>query len=133
MDDTLDMFAALDARNAAIAEADSAVRRGIGGEELIGRITNRIVKTYLAGEIFSVDDVGVMLDDAGVPKDAETRRRIAGTIINRGKDRLWVHAGYMTSKDSRRNARPVAVWKRLAIHDPMAGIPQPARLGRSAI
>lgn len=133
MDDTLDMFAAIEARDAAIMEADSAVKRGIGGDELIGRITDRIVKTYLAGETFSVDDVGLMLDEAGVPKDAETRRRIAGTIINRGKDRLWQHAGYTTSKDPRRNARPVALWRRLSIHDPMRGVPQPARLGRSAI
>lgn len=133
MGDTLDMFAALAARDAAIEEANTAVRRGLGGDELVARITDRIVKTYLAGETFSVDDVGVFLDEAGVAKDAATRRRIAGTIINRGKDKLWVHAGYTQSKDPRRNARPVAVWKRLRLHDPMEGVPQPARLGRSAI
>lgn len=129
MDDTLDMFAAFEARDAAIAAADEAVARSVGGDELAGRVINRLVKMYPAGSRFSVDDLGIVLDDMNVPKDAATRRRIAGTIINRGKGKLWEHVGYTNSKDPRRNARPVAVWSRLSIHDYTAGEAQPARVG----
>lgn len=128
MDDTLDFFAALDHRDAAIAEADEAVSRSVGGDELVGRVTDRLVKKYCAGASFSVDEVGLILDEMDVPKDGTTRRRIVGTIINRGKDKLWEHAGYTSSRDPRRNARPIAIWRRLSLHDPMRGVPQPARL-----
>jgi hypothetical protein len=128
MDDTLDFFAALDHRDAAIAEADEAVSRSLGGDELVGRVTDRIMKQWHAGATFSVDDIGIILDEMQVPKDGTTRRRIVGTIINRGKDKLWEHAGYISSRDPRRNARPVAIWRRRSIHDPMRGVPQPARL-----
>lgn len=116
MDETLDMFAAIAQRDEAIARADSTVARAVGGDELVGRVTNRIIKTYGAGMTFSVDEVGLMLDDMQVPKDGETRRRITGTIINRGKGKLWTHDGFAVSRDPRRNARPVARWRRLDIH-----------------
>jgi hypothetical protein len=133
MSDTLDLFAALHQRDEAIAQADQTVTQSVGGDVLVGRVTDRVTKTYAAGQTFSVDDLGVILDEMQVPKDLETRRRIVSTIINRGKDKLWVHAGYISSRDPRRNARPVALWRRLSIHDPLAGVPQPARLGRAEL
>lgn len=133
MTDTFDLFDALHRRDEAIARADQTMQESVGGDELVGRVTDRVIKTYGAGQTFSVDDLGVILDEMQVPKDGTTRRRIVGTIINRGKDKLWQHAGYISSRDPRRNARPVALWRRLSIHDPMAGIPQPARLGRAEL
>lgn len=100
-------------RDEAIEVADNSVNTSVGGDALVGRITERIVKDFPVGQTFSVDVVGAYLDAAGVARDADTRRRITGTIINRGKGKLWRHSGYRASTDPRRNARPVAVWERL--------------------
>lgn len=129
MDDTLDMFAAIQSRNEAIAAADATVAKSVGGDKLVALVTDRIIKTYEAGAFFSVDDLGIFLDEMQVPKDSDTRRRIVGTIINRGANKLWMHAGYTSSKDPRRNARPVSLWRRLPIHDLGADRAQPARIG----
>lgn len=110
---SLDLFAAVEKRDEAIEVADASVTTAHGGDALIGRITQRIVDAHPVGSTFSVDDVGLLLDEAGVPRDAETRRRICGTLVNRGKGKLWRHAGYQASHDPRRNARPVAVWERI--------------------
>lgn len=131
MDETLDMFAAIESRNAAIAAADATVAKAVGGDKLVGVVTDRIVKTYQAGACFTVDDVGILLDEMQVPRDGDTRRRIVGTIINRGVNKLWTHGGYTSSKDPRRNARPVSWWRRLPLNDIGADRAQPARIGGS--
>lgn len=107
------LFAAVEKRDEAIEVADATIKTSVGGDALVGRITARIVQDFPVGQTFSVDVVGAYLDAAGVPRDAETRRRIAGTIINRSKGKLWRHSGYRASTDPRRNARPVAVWERI--------------------
>lgn len=109
----LDLFASFEKRDEAIAVADATVRTATGGDALVGRITQRLCDTYATGQTFSVDAVGHLLDEAGVPRDADTRRRISGTVINRGKGKLWTHGGYTASADPRRNARPVAIWVRV--------------------
>lgn len=109
---TLDLFAATEKRDESIERADASVTRAHGGDALVGRITQRIVDAYPVGTAFSVDDVGLLLDEAGVARDLETRRRLVSTIVNRSKGKLWTMQGYQSSKDPRRNARPVAVWLR---------------------
>ena len=111
--DGLGLFAGLEARDEAIEKADSTIKTSVGGDALVARITERIVADFPVGQTFSVDVVGAYLDAAGVPRDADTRRRVAGTIVNRGKGKLWRHTGYRASTDPRRNARPVAVWERV--------------------
>jgi hypothetical protein len=105
-DETLDMFAALEKRDEAIEVASARVSQEVGGDMLIGKLTERLVKFPR----FTADEVGILCDEMGVPKDLETRRRIVSTCINRSKGKLWTHTGYRTSADPRRNARPVAVW-----------------------
>ncbi len=109
----LDLFAAIEKRDEAIEVADASVTTAVGGAALVGRITQRIVADFPVGETFTVDVVGAYLDAAGVPTDLATRRRVVSTVINRGKGKLWVHSGYTASHDPRRNARPVAVWRRI--------------------
>lgn len=113
MSEPYDLFTAVEKRDEAIERADASVTTAHGGDALIGRITQRIVDAYPVGSTFSVDAVGRYLDDAGVPRDLATRRRLVSTIVNRGKGKLWRHVGYAASHDPRRNARPVAQWERL--------------------
>lgn len=103
----LDMFAAVQKRDEAIQRADTSVAKGKGGDVLIGRLTERLIRL----DSFTADDVGLLCDEVGVPKDQDTRRRIVSTTINRSKGKLWEHAGYRNSADPRRNARPVAIWR----------------------
>lgn len=104
---TLDLFAAVEKRDEAVEVADATVTKAVGGDALIGRITERLVRL----SSFTADEVGVLCDEMGVPRDLATRRRIVSTTINRGKGKLWRHTGYRQSADPRRNARPVAVWE----------------------
>ncbi len=111
---TLDLFAALEARDEAIERADARVATSVGGDALVGRVTERLVR--LAS--FTADDVGVILDEMGVDKDQHTRRRLVGTVVNRGKGKLWTVDGYTTSHDPRRHARPVMRWRVLDTRKP---------------
>lgn len=113
MSEPYDLFAAVEKRNEAVEVADATVTRSHGGDALVGRITQRIVADFPVGESFTVDVVGAYLDAAGVPTDLATRRRLVSTIVNRGRGKLWVMEGYRSSADPRRNARPVAVWRRV--------------------
>jgi len=125
MDDTLDFFAVLDKREAAIAQADESVRKSAAGDLVVGKVIDMLVRQY---ETFTGDDIAAMLDEMGVLKDLATRRRLVSTIVNRGRERLWVVDGWQTSHDPRRNARPIMRWR--VTHE---RTPQPARLGRANI
>ena len=101
------LFAAVQKRDEAIEKADASVKKGKGGDILIGKLTERLLRL----DAFTADDVGLLCDEAGVPKDQDTRRRIVSTTINRSKGKLWTHAGTRNSADPRRNARQVAIWR----------------------
>ncbi len=113
MTEALDLFAATEKRDEAIETASASVTRAHGGDALIWRITQRIVDAHPVGSTFSVDHVGLYLDEAGAPRDGATRRRLSGTVIARGRNKLWRCVGTTISKDPRRNARPVALWERV--------------------
>jgi hypothetical protein len=110
---TLDLFAALQKREEAIEAADASVTTAPHGDVLVARVTDALIQQCRAAgsALFTADDVGLLLDVAGVAKDQATRRRIVGTIVNRGKGKLWVQEGYTSSRDPRRNARPVTLWR----------------------
>ena len=123
MDDTLDFFAALEKRGAAVAKADASVRKSAGGDVVVGRVMDHLMRFY---QTFTGDDIAALLDEYGIGKDLATRRRLTSTIVNRGRERLWVVDGWETSHDPRRNARPIMRWR--VVHD---RVPQPARLSRA--
>jgi hypothetical protein len=110
---TLDLFAATQARDEAIETADASVSTSLGGDELVGRVTERLCRAYPVGTRFTADVLALYLDDAGVARDQSTRRRIVSTIISRGRNKLWTMQGYTVSEDPRRKARPVALWERV--------------------
>jgi hypothetical protein len=110
---TLDLFAAVEKRDEAIERADAAVTTAPHGDALVSLVTDKLVGICrkVGTDLFTADDVGILLDQAGVARDQATRRRIVGTIINRGRGKLWVQEGYRQSADPRRNARPVTLWR----------------------
>lgn len=110
-----DIFAATQARDEAIEKADARVSSEVGGDALIGRITDRLCRDYPVGTRFTMDVVALMLDQYAVPRDQATRRRICSTVVNRGRGKLWQAVGFTTSEDPRRHARPLTLWERVGV------------------
>lgn len=97
-------------RDAAVAANDERVTRERGGDALVERVTTALRQRAR----FTADDVAALLDEMGVAKDLETRRRLASVVVNAGRNKWWRGAGYVQSTDPRRNARPVTAWERVA-------------------
>lgn len=109
-----DLFAAADAaRDAGIAQADASVARDQHAEALVQRVTRLLLqRLHEAGRTeFTADEIGDLLDTLGVATDLATRKRLVGTIVNRGKDRTWRACGY--TKSVRRHSSPIALWRLL--------------------
>ena len=95
-------------RDGAIAASQAKVEKDKGGTELIRRVTAKLCEY----EFFTVDDIGPMLDEMGVPLDGATRRRVISAIVNGGrKAGKWAVVQWVTSHDPRRNGRPVMQWR----------------------
>jgi hypothetical protein len=61
---------------------------------------------------FTGDDVALLLDLAGIPREMILRRRLTSAIMNGGRGTLWrVTAEWRMSQDPLRNARRVPVWE----------------------
>lgn len=108
----LDLFAQANAaRDEAIAKADKSVQRDRGAELLVERATQALLnRLHEEGRTqFTADEVGAILDTFGVAADQSTRRRLVGTIINRGRGKMWKANGWTQSV--RRHSAPIALWQ----------------------
>lgn len=108
----MDLFAAADAaRDEGIARADSSVRKNPDAEATVRRVTDILLnRMYAEGRReFTADEVGGLLDALGVATDQATRKRLASTIINRGKNKRWRAVGF--TRSHRRHSAPIALWE----------------------
>lgn len=107
------LFAGVERTREAIETASARVSDEVGGDDLIQRTTDRLLaRCARAGaDHFTADNVAVLLDEQGVARDQDTRRRVVSTIIERGRKRLWTPDGYTASQDARRQGRPVTRWR----------------------
>lgn len=97
-------------RDRAVEKNTERVRESVGGDALVERVTTALRQR----ERFTADDVAHLLDEMGVAHDLDTRRKLTSVIVNAGRNKWWKGAGYVTSTDPRRNARPVTAWERVA-------------------
>ena len=109
---SLDLFAAGQAQAEAIERAAARVNADPPAVELVQRVTLAVGRIARAGDgTFTADLVAQLLDEAGVKRELKVRRRLSGTVINAGRGTLWKPAGAVMSKDPKRHARYITLWR----------------------
>lgn len=105
-----DLFSAAAARDVGIATAAATVDDNLPEARLVEAITYQLLAQCEDRKTvqFTADDVGDLLDAAGLGRDLAQRRRIVSTVINRGIGRTWYRLGYVQSR--RRHCAPIALW-----------------------
>ncbi len=108
---TLDLFSAREIRDAAIARADQTVQDDPFQSAVVEQITEMLIDRLRdVGQLeFTADLVGVLLDEMQIVDDLSTRRRLASTIINRGKGKHWRRIG--SAQSARRHCAEIALWQ----------------------
>ena len=110
----LDLFAQADAaRDAAIAQAEASVAGDPVAAHLAQRVTALLMQRLHEENRreFTADEVSGLLDTLGAATDQATRKRLVGTVINRGKGKAWTAVGF--TKSTRRHSAPITVWRTL--------------------
>lgn len=108
-----DIFAAGEAMREAIEVGEARVAEDKTAEALVVQTRARLVERLKRADArrFTADNVGALLDEAGLARDDQaTRRRITSTLIDRGRRAgHWSRVGYAPS--ARRKCAPIAVWE----------------------
>lgn len=112
---TPDLFTMLETarseRDAGIAQADQTVQDDPFQAAVVEQITEMLIDRLRdVGRLeFTADLVGVLLDEMRIVDDLATRRRLASTIINRGKGKYWRRIG--SAQSARRHCAEIALWQ----------------------
>lgn len=112
---TPDLFTMLETarseRDAGIAQADQTVADDPFQSAVVEQITEMLIDRLKdTGRLeFTADLVGVLLDEMQIVDDLSTRRRLASTIINRGKGKHWRRIG--SAQSARRHCAEIALWQ----------------------
>jgi hypothetical protein len=110
-----DLFSMLEAarfeRDAGIAQVDQTVTDDPFQSAVVEQITEMLIHRLKdTGRLeFTADLVGVLLDEMQIVDDLSTRRRLASTIINRGKGKHWRRIG--SAQSARRHCAEMALWQ----------------------
>ena len=106
----MDLFEAMMARDAAIAQADGTVEDSDFETAVVQRVTDDLLANLKAsGRVqFTADLVGSILDGLNIVTDLHTRRRLVSTVINRGKGKTWRRIG--SAQSTRRHCAEIALW-----------------------
>lgn len=108
---TLDLFSARETRDAAIARADQTVQDDPFQSVIVAEVTEMVLARLRdTGRLeFTSDLIGDLLDEMQIVDDLPTRRRLASTVINRGKGRHWRRIG--SAQSARRHCAEIALWQ----------------------
>jgi len=110
--DTIDRRPGPVHRDAAIAQTIRRCKLSKDETFLVKTSQAKLVnRASLRKHQFTVDDVGLILDEAGLGREMILRRRIVSAILNGGRGKLWkVSTMMVMSHDPIRHARRVPVW-----------------------
>lgn len=113
--DTIDRRPGTERRDAAIARTIRKVKLSKQETYLVTETRKKLVKrAEIFENRFTGDDVALLLDLAGIPREMIVRRRLTSAILNGGRGTLWRVTGeWRMSQDPIRNARKIPVWELL--------------------